>query len=250
MTKYKVLVVDDEKDARDTLVNFLEKYCTELQIIGTAENIDIAEQIILKKQPDLVFLDIEMPYGNAFDLLERLESITFQSIFVTAFSQYAIEALNMSAAHYLLKPIDIDELIDAVEKTKVLINTTSQIDQARILIDNLKNEKAQNKKVVLPQLDGFEVKVVNEILYCQADENYTEFYFEDGSKSLICKQIKHYDQILSPLGFCRIHRSTLVNLDYITKYIKGRGGQVKLKNGKVLDVAESRKKRLLEQFGI
>ena len=248
MKKYTALIVDDEKVAREILTSYLQKYCTQIDIIGEAENIMVAKDLIAKKKPDILFLDIEMPFGNAFDLLEELSSVDFEIIFVTAFNEYALQALNMSAVHYLLKPIDIDDLLAATEKAVANIDDKSQVSNAKILIENLKNIEPSNRKVVLPELNGFSVRKVHEILYCTAQENFTQFHFTDKTTALICRKLKHYEKLLTSIGFCRILRSTLVNLDYVKKYVKGRGGQVILENGTTLDVSESRKSALVQAF--
>ncbi len=251
MTKqYTALIIDDEELARETLTSYVEKYCPTITVLGKAENIIKGKELIGEHQPDILFLDIEMPFGNAFDLLESAPSGDFEVIFVTAFSQYAIQALNMSAAHYLLKPIDIDELIIAVSKVTRIKSEKAQIDRASILISNLNTDSTLSKKIVLPQLHGFEVKHVDTIVYCEAEENFTKFHFNDQTSALICRKLKHYESILNGQGFHRIHRSTLINLNYVETYHKGRGGQVTLSNGKVLDVSESKKKGFLEKFGM
>jgi len=248
MKKYTALIVDDEKVAREILSSYLQKYCTQIDIIGEAESIIVAKELITKKKPDILFLDIEMPFGNAFDLLEELSNVDFEIIFITAFNEYALQALNMSAVHYLLKPIDIDDLVIATEKAITTIDGKSQISNAKILIENLKNIEPNNRKVVLPELNGFSVRKVKEVLYCAAQENFTQFHFTDKTTALICRKLKHYEKLLTPIGFCRIHRSTLVNLEYVKKYVKGRGGQVILENGTTLDVSESRKAELVQAF--
>jgi two-component system LytT family response regulator len=250
MKRYNAIIVDDEKDARETLNAYLRKYCKSVKIVAEAKNIIEAKKEIAKHNPDILFLDIEMPFGNAFDLLSDLKKVDFEIIFITAFSQYALQALNMSAAHYLLKPIDIDELIDAVDKTGELLEQKVKVDKIDILLENLKVAGHHNKKIVLPQLNGFEVKEIGDIVYCRAEDNYTQFYFKDSSKALICRNLKYYEGLFESMGFCRIHRSTLINLEYVQKYQKGRGGQVTLSTGKTLDVSESKKKNFLEKFDL
>ncbi|MEZ5040761.1 MAG: LytTR family DNA-binding domain-containing protein [Saprospiraceae bacterium] len=248
MQKIKSLIVDDEQDSRESLFHFLTKYCPEIEVIGSSTNIQEARQAIGIHQPKLLFLDIEMPYGNAFDLLEQLPEVDFEIVFITAFSQYAVQAFNLSAAHYLLKPIDIDELVTAVEKVKNRLQKIHTLNSANILKENLSYLQSQHQKVVLPLLDGFEVVRMAEILYCEADENFTHFYFTNGKKSLICRKLKFFDQLLSLHGFCRIHRSYLINMEYVQRYVKGKGGTVVLENGQQLQVANARKNEFLERF--
>lgn len=248
MKKLKTLIVDDEQDSRDSLSRFVAKYCPQLEVVQTCANIMEAEKAIQAQAPQLVFLDIEMPYGNAFDLLDKLPEIDFEIIFITAFSQYAIEAFKLSAAHYLLKPVDIDELVEAVEKVEERLEQAKRLHTATILKENLGHIQSQHQKVVLPLIDGFEVTKMADILYCEAEENFTKFYFIGGKKSLICRKLKFFDQVLSAHGFCRIHRSYLINLEYVQRYVKGKGGTVILENGQQLQVANARKGEFLERF--
>ncbi|MEM8890228.1 MAG: response regulator, partial [Bacteroidota bacterium] len=163
----KAIIVEDERASRETLHSYLEKYCADVEVLEMADSVKTGVIAIREHKPDLVFLDVEMPYGNAFDLLEEIGEINFQTIFVTAYSHYAIKALNYSASYYLLKPIDIEELIAAVDKVKQNIESGEHQLHTRILIDNLRTLNRQNKKVVLPVLDGFEVVEVHEIIRCQ-----------------------------------------------------------------------------------
>jgi len=245
----KALIVDDEAASRETLRNYLTKYCPDVEILGEADGMQTALPAIQKLKPELVFLDVEMPYGNAFDLLESVGEVNFETIFVTAFSHYAVKALNFSASYYLLKPIDIDELISAVEKVKAAQEERDQAFHTRILIDNLRTTHQQHQKVVLPVLDGFELVTVKDIVRCQANGNFTDFYLKDGGKKMICRTLKFYDEILSELGFMRVHKSHLVNLQYITSYKRGKGGMLSLEGGHTVEVAPSRKTELLKHFG-
>lgn len=244
----KAIIVEDEEASRVTLNNYLTKYCKHVNVLQMADSVQSGLEAIKNHQPDVVFLDIEMPYGNAFDLLESLDEIDFEIIFVTAYRDYAIKALNLSAAYYILKPIDIDELIAAVEKITLRKKQGEDIFHTKILMDNIKNNNIQHKKIVLPQMDGFEVVNVNEILRAEANDNYTKFYLSNGKTYLISKTLKYFDDLLAEFDFIRIHKSHLVNLQYITKYVKGKGGQVKMSDGSLVDVSTTRKKALLERF--
>ena len=247
-TKLKAIIVEDEEASRITLKNYLTKYCTNVEILEMADSVKTGLAAINKHNPDVVFLDIEMPYGNAFDLLESLDDISFEIIFVTAYRDYAIKALNLSAAYYILKPIDIDELVSAVEKITERKKEGEDIFHTKILMDNIKSNAIQHKKIVLPQMDGFEVVNVNEIIRAEANDNYTNFYLVDGKKFLVSKTLKHFDELLSDFDFIRTHKSHLVNLQYITNYVKGKGGQVRMSDDSYVDVSSTRKKELLERF--
>ena len=244
----KAIIVEDEEASRTTLNNYLTKYCKNISVLEMADSVQTGLAAIKKHQPDVVFLDIEMPYGNAFDLLESLDKVDFEIIFVTAYRDYAIKALNLSAAYYILKPIDIDELVAAVTKITEHKKEGEEVFHSKILMDNIKTNNIQHKKIVLPQMDGFEVVNVNEIIRAEANDNYTNFYLTNGKKYLISKTLKYFDELLTEFDFIRIHKSHLVNLQYITKYVKGKGGQVRMTDDSYVDVSATRKKELLERF--
>lgn len=247
-SKLKAIIVEDEELSRETLRNYLTKYCPDVSIAGEAANIIEGKQLIEKLKPDVVFLDVEMPYGNAFDLLEQFSEITFETIFVTAYSNYAIQALNLSAAYYLLKPVDIDELVKAVNKIKETLENNKNLVHTRILIENVKIENKQLHKIVLPLIDGFEVIRVNEIIRCEANDNFTVFHLNNNRKVMICRTLKHYEDILSEYDFIRVHKSHLVNFQYIKQYKKGKGGQVIMSDGKEVELSPNRKQEFLGKF--
>lgn len=243
----KAVIVDDEKDSRDILANYLSKYCPAVTVCGFGESVSTGLDAIRKHQPDILFLDIEMPYGNGFDLLEKCNDFTFETVFVTAFDNYAIQALNQSAAYYLLKPIDIDELLKAVEKIKTERESESYTQHAKVLLNNITGEAQQ--KIMLPTMEGFEIVSVASILYCEAVDNFTRFFFENGPSLLICRTLKYFEDILRPHHFFRIHRSFLINPSYVIRYSKGKGGFVTMKNNQELEISASRKKEFLDLFG-
>ena len=245
---FKAIIVDDEKDSRDTLNRYISKYCVDVEVVGMAENIQEAQKTIVANQPDLVFLDVEMPFGSGFDLLDTLDKVDFDVIFVTAFSEYALDAIRWSAASYLLKPVNIDDLVAAVDKVKENKSTGNPVDHTGILLENIREINAQKKKIVLPTMEGFDVVRVSDVLYCSAADNFTSFHFITGKKALICRSMKHYEKLLTNLGFQRIHRSHLINLEYVNQYRKGKGGIVVMENGDELDVAQSRKSAFLKRF--
>lgn len=242
------IIVDDEQDSRETLKRFTNKYCPQIRILEDCANIDQARNAILKHKPQLVFLDIEMPRGNAFDLLEQFGEIDFEIIFITAFSQYAVQAFALSAAHYLLKPLDIEELENAVNSVCNQIEKKQKINRAQILLQNIGAIHNQNRKLVLPMMEGLEVVRMSEIIYCEAEDNFTIFYFTDGRKLMICRNLKFYESALDSFGFFRIHRSHIINLDYIKRYIKGKGGSVIMENGKEIQVANTKKSELIQRL--
>jgi len=242
----KAVIIDDEKDSRNILASYLKKYCPDVEVAGFGESVATGLEAISKHKPDVVFLDIEMPYGNGFDLLDKIEEITFETIFVTAFDNYAIQALNQSAAYYLLKPIDIDELIKAVEKIKEERLEPNYQQHARVLLENKKPGAVQ--KIMLPTLEGFEIVNINTILYCEAVDNFTRFYFESTAPLLICRTLKYFEDALKDHRFLRVHRSYLLNPDHVVRYSKGKGGYVTMKNNQELEISPNRKKEFLELF--
>lgn len=238
------ILVDDEKNSRKILRNYLSKYCLNVSIVNEAENINQALELIKNHKIDLVFLDVEMPFGNAFDFIEQASNINFEIIFVTAYSHYAKDALNSHAAYYLTKPISIEELIKAV-------NYVSSIKEKELIFQNkllVPKTKFKKEKITIPTQKGFEILLMKEILYAKADDNYTIIYLEDNSTKLVSKTLKHFQDILSEYGFARIHKSYLVNIDAVVKYQKGKGGTVILENGKELSVSASQKTNLLAYF--
>lgn len=241
--KLKTIIVEDEQVSRDILRNYLSKYCPNVTILGEASNIQEAEKLIKKNELDLVFLDVEMPFGNAFDLLEKVENRTFETVFVTAYDHYAIEALNSDASYYLLKPISIDELIKAVSVVTEIKEKENALQHQVLAPKNT----AVHGKITIPQQDGFEVLDVNDIVFCKADDNYTEIHLAN-SKKLVSKTLKYFEDILQEYAFARIHKSYLVNVNAIVKYKKGKGGSVIVSSGKEILVSASQKSNLLSYF--
>jgi len=241
--KLNAILIEDEANSREILRNYLAKYCSEVSLLGEAASIQEGLELIKKNNLDLVFLDVEMPFGNAFDLLDQVPDRTFETVFVTAYNQYAVDALNNQAAYYLMKPINIDELIKAVAHVGEIKQKENALADT-VLRPKLKSVEG---KITLPQQDGFQVLNVTDILYCKADDNYTEIYLEN-KKILVSKTLKYFEEALSPFSFARIHKSYLVNVNEVVKYRKGKGGSVVVSNGKELLVSASRKKEFLAYF--
>jgi len=241
--KLKTIIVEDEANSREILRNYLAKYCPDINLLGEAASIQEGLELIKANTPDLVFLDVEMPFGNAFDLLDKVPNRTFETVFVTAYDQYAMDALNNHAAYYLMKPINIDELIKAVNYVSEIIKKENSLED-QVLTPKLKSVEG---KITLPQQDGFQVLNVNDILYCKADDNYTEIFLEN-KKILVSKTLKYFEEALSEFAFARIHKSYLVNVNEVIKYKKGKGGSVVVSNGKELLVSASKKKEFLAYF--
>ncbi|WP_028978357.1 LytR/AlgR family response regulator transcription factor [Sporocytophaga myxococcoides] len=245
----KAVIVDDEVSGRETLSHYIQKYCQDVEIVGFADSVKSGLEVIEKCRPDILFLDVEMPYGNAFDLLEQVNEITFETVFVTAFSNYAMKALNCSAAYYILKPIDIDELVSAVNKIKAQREKSKEFIHTKILIENINIANKQLQKIVLPTMEGFEVVQVKDIIRCQANDNFTDIILAEGKKMLICRTLKHFEGLLEDYDFMRVHKSHLINIQFIKRYRKGKGGQVIMSDGSEIDVSPAKKQDLLDRFG-
>lgn len=243
--KLKSIIVEDEETSREILKNYLNKYCPNVEIMGEAANINEALELIRTHNLDLVFLDVEMPYGNAFDLLEKVDNRTFETVFVTAYNHYAIEALNVHASYYLMKPIDIDELIKAVDYV-VEIKTKEAELHDKVLVS--KTKPSVEGKITIPQQDGFEVLEIKDILFCKADDNYTEIYLISNKKKVVSKTLKYFEEVLQESNFARIHKSYLVNVNEVVKYVKGKGGHVVLSNGQEVIVSANKKAAFLSYF--
>lgn len=244
------LVVDDEKSARQSLLAFLGKYCPDVHVVGEASTIESAADAIHAHKPQLIFLDIEMPGGNAFDLLEKFPNPDFHVIFVTAYSQHAVRAFELSAADYLLKPVSIDSLTQAVDKVVDRIRTSAESVQHRILLNNINQSNKQTQKIVLPLIDGFELVALEDITHLTALDNFTKVHTNKSRAITVCRKLKYFENLLADAGFIRIHRSHIVNRAFIQRYHRGKGGYVVLENDVELDVSQSRKKEFLDSYGL
>ncbi len=237
------ILVEDEANSREILRNYIGKYCPKVNLVGEAASIQEGLLLIQNNELDMVFLDVEMPFGNAFDLLEQVPDRTFETVFVTAYDHYAKDAINEHAAYYLMKPINIDELIKAVDYVSDVKDKEGSLQQGVL------NTKVNGiaGKLTLPQQDGFQVLNIAEILYCKADDNYTEIFLEN-KKILVSKTLKYFEEALANFPFARIHKSYLVNVNEVVKYKRGKGGSVVVSNGKELLVSASKKKDFLSFY--
>lgn len=238
---YKTIIIDDEKGCIDTLESFL-KDIPEITVIATANSISQAQEMIETLQPQLVFLDIEMPGGNGFELLERISPINFDIIFTTAFDQYAIKAIKYSALDYLLKPIDPDELQASIKRFTSKKHDQNLINNKfKTLLSNISGE-ATHQKIAISDNEGVNFIKINDIIRFQSDGSYTYMYTVQNPKpTLISKPIGEYQDILSNEQFIRIHRSHFININHVTKFVKGDGSYAVMTDGSKVEV--SRRKR-------
>jgi two-component system LytT family response regulator len=241
----RAVIIDDELESRNTVNNILTQYCEYVSIVGQAEGVGTGRELILSKQPELVFLDIQMADGTGFDLLEQIPRVDFRVIFVTAYDQYALKAIKYSALDYILKPIDPQQLIDAVNKFKVLESNFHVMAEQ---IKTLFGFKSGFEKIALPTSDGLRFVKVDNIIRCESDSNYTNFYLKTGEKILVTKTLKEFEEILTDIHFVRIHQSHLINLNFVERYIKGDGGSVIMSDGSEVEVSRRRKDLFLEKM--
>ncbi len=244
----RALIVDDEKNSRETLANLLTEYCPEVEITGMADAAASAREAIHEQHPDLVFLDVEMPKGSGFDLLESLESINFEIIFTTAYDQYAIRAIKVAALDYLLKPINIRELKNAVAKAVEKLKEKPAANGVDVLLNNIKNKNNKLDRIALPTTDGLIFIRINEIIRCEASDYYTYFFLTDRQKILVSKTLKEYDELLSANDFLRVHHSHLINLNQVRQYFRDGGGYLQMTDGSKVEISRRRKDAFLNKW--
>ncbi|MEO8516801.1 MAG: LytTR family DNA-binding domain-containing protein [Flavobacterium sp.] len=245
LQKIRAVIVEDEAAAREVLKNYLSKYCPQVEIIGEAQNIKEAVPLLHEVLPQLVFLDVEMPFGNAFDVLEACKDLRFEAIFVTAFSEYSLKALNQSAAYYLLKPISIEELIVAVNKVHQQILSHEIFNRNKIILENFRETKLEKQQVILPTLEGFEVVKMEDIVRLRGNGNFTDLYLSNGTKKMVCRFLKHFSDIL-PFPFLRVHKSHIINVNFVKSYNKG--GYIMLNDGAEIEISSTYKEEFLRNF--
>ena len=241
------IVVDDEPYSCETLVTLLERYCPDVKVLDICYSAKSALTSIKDQKPQLLFLDIEMPHMNGFELLENLPEIDFELIFTTSYDQYAIKAIRFSALDYLLKPIDQDDLKKAVQKA-VQSNNHASPQQIKVLLQKLSNPTIAINRIAIPTMEGLRMIFVESIISCRADRNYTIIMLKDNQKIIASRSLKEMEEMLEDYSFIRVHHSYLVNLNEVEKYIKGEGGYLLMSNGINIDVSRSRKEFLLKKL--
>jgi two-component system LytT family response regulator len=242
------IIIDDETKGRLALREKLAAYCPQIKILAEATNGQEAIMLIQHHKPQLIFLDIEMPRMNGFEMLNELPEKNFHIIFTTAYDQYAIKAIKYAAFDYLLKPIDIEELRMAVSKIDIQENNQTK-KQVELLSQNMQQTKRQLSKLAIPTLDGLLFYNINDIIHLEANSNYTNIYLTNKIKITASKTLKEFEELLPDNIFFRTHHSHLINLNFIKRYIKGDGGQIELQNGSYVDVARRKKEEFLKAIG-
>lgn len=246
--KYTAVVVEDEYKVREVFIDLIHHYCKEIEIVGEAENITGAYDLILSTKPNIVFLDIEMPQGNGFELLSKFPSPPFEVIFVTSYGHYAIKAIKLSALDYLLKPVMVSDLLEMVNRIKERFENKNQSEQYSVLLENL-NNPPQQKKLVVHTKTKTEYVLFNDIIYLQGDGNYTIIQLANN-KIHVAKTLKDYEEILcnSDSPFMRVHKTYIVNTNFILNVSHGENNTILLKNNSNLEISRRKKQELFEKL--
>jgi len=242
----KAILVDDEPDGIRTLQKLLERHCPDVKIEATCANSAIAKQQIEAIKPDVVFLDIQMPGQTGLEMIAELTVKNFEIIFVTAHNEYILQALQYSAADYLLKPVDEDRLIEAVQRAGKRLKEGKKEELTETLLHNLSNKgNPTEMRLCLPTLKGFIILKLDEIIYCEAERSYTIFHLEGNKPVIVSKPLLDYENLLGDAGFLRIHKSFLINLRHVKEYQRGEGGMVIMNNNSEIEVSRRKKEQFL-----
>ena len=242
----KAILIDDEVHCVETLSLLLDEFCPEVQVMERCKSAKEGLEAVKKHNPSLIFLDIEMPVMNGFEFLEQFSEIPFAIIFTTSYDQYAIKAIRFSALDYLLKPIDPNELIGAVKKVQEQRHLPFA-EQFQMLLKQVHGKNGSFNKIAVPTSEGFELIPADQVAYCEANDNYTHLFLKNKNKIVACRTLKEMEEQLADFNFfVRVHHSYMVNLNEVTKYIRGEGGQVVMQNGDVIDVARRKKDEFLK----
>ena len=244
----KTLIIEDEQKSRDVLLKIIEKNCPELKVVGSASNVAEGVEMIKSLKPDLVFLDITMPDGSGFDLLEQVSDQKFDLIFATASNSHAIRAFKYSACDYLLKPIDIEELKNAVSRVVKRKNETPDMGNLNFLIQQLKRSDDNFQKITLPTGNAYEIINLKDIIRCEADGSYTYFYLTDKRKLMVSASLKHYEELLPEQDFIRVHHHNLINMNHVVRFLKEDGGYAVMSDGSKIEISRRKKDQFMERL--
>jgi len=245
----KALIVDDEPDGISTLKKMLAINCPKVEVIATANNATDGKQKAEELNPDLIFLDIQMPGKSGLDMVQELGVKSFEVIFVTAHNQYMLQALQFSAADYLLKPVDEDRLIDAVQRVETRLSEKSDNKSIEALLHNLQKVGTPNEmKLCIPTLKGFVVLKLEDIVFCEAERNYTIIHLHNKKPITVSRPLLDYEKILANTSFLRVHKTYLINLHHVNEYHRGEGGVVIMSNGTEVEVSRRKKEEFLKKI--
>jgi two-component system LytT family response regulator len=246
------LLIDDDDNLRAGMKSLLSRYAPEIVIIGEADSVKTGTELLLKTEPQVVFLDIHLGDGSGFDLLEEVNKrgkLNSQIVFITAHEQYAIKAFRFSALDFLLKPVDPDELEKVISKIKNVLVKSESVTHIDLLLENIRRKVDNFKRIALSTADGIHLFEISDIIRCESEDNYTKFYIKNNKPVLISKTLKEYEDLLTEHGFERINQSHLINLAYLKSYIKKDGGYVVMADNSNLPISQRKKERLQELIG-
>lgn len=244
----RAMIIEDEENSRIILNDMLHQHFKNIEVIATCANNEEAKSAIENLSPDLVFSDIELGNEKVFDMLQQLSNTDFEIIFTTGYDRYAIQAIKFSALDYLLKPFSKEDLADALNHYQQKQNKKQSAQQFDALFHNLKHFQNDQKKITLPTSNGLNVYPVKEIIRCQAEINYTNFYLTSKNKMLVTKTLKEYEELLNDYDFIRVHNSHLINLHHVKNYSRGEGGTVTMSDGTTVDVSRRKKEEFLKRL--
>ena len=244
----RTVVIEDEEHSRRMLLAMLQEHCRQINVVAEADSVETGLAAIAELKPQLVFLDIELKSTTSFEILEQLPEINFELVFTTGFDHYALKAIKFCAIDYLLKPIDLNELRVAVAKAEKRLNREYLNKNLEVLVNNLKSSSQNNHKIALSTLEGLLFVNVSDIIYCESSGPYTKFILKQADRIVTSRHLKEYENMLSGYEFFRIHKSYLVNLREIKKYVRGEGGQLIMSNGDALSVSKQRKEDFLNIY--
>ena len=249
MEPIKVILVDDEPSSLQNLEQKISEFCPELKIVAAAAQPGEAIFLIRHHRPDVIFLDIEMPHMNGFRMLNELGDYEAEIVFTTAYNHYAIEAIRMSAFDYLMKPVSIQDLRETVGRLRRQLAATTK-ERLNVLRESLNRNVNQESKIAVPTWEGLEFILIKNVVRIESSSNYSRIFFINGESLLVTKQLKEFEEMLTPHRFCRVHNVHLINLNYVKKYIRGEGGSVVMENGDEIDVSRRKKDDFLKLINL
>lgn len=244
----KAVIVEDELHSRETLKNLIEEFCPDVQVSGMAGSVKEAVEVIRQVKPNIVFLDIELQVGTGFDVLAQLSDLTFDVVFTTAYEHYAIRAIKFSSLDYLLKPIDLEELQQALQKAKTHQNESTLKQQYEILLANMAGKGM--KRICLSTADRFEFVHVEEIVLCEANGSYTNVYLKGNKKIMVSRNLKEYETLLAEENFMRVHNSFLINLSEVKQFVKSEGGYILMNDNQQVSISPKKRDEFFERMAI
>jgi two-component system LytT family response regulator len=244
----KAVIIEDEVKSRELLNTLITKHCDGVNIVATAENVETGVAAIRKHSPQIIFLDISMPDGSGFDLLSKVQDMKFDVIFTTATDKYALKAIKYSALDYLLKPIDVEELKSAVNKMAEKKSDLSTVENLSFLLQNLRQNSDNYNKITLPTGNAYEIVNVKDIIRCEAEGSYTNFFLASGKKMMVSASLKHYEDLLPERDFIRVHHHHLINMNHVVRFLKVDGGYAVMSDNTQVEISRRKKDSFLQKL--